>query len=652
MDWHNSLPTYPLNLGGKVIVLEAEPGQNRSVLIQQWLQEVEVKGATNRFLICDCNESGSWAGVNDLLNAIVPEIQTLAPDLIIKHDYELVKVLPSLQRKISVRHLTLTDAPLADERVSFLPRDRVFRSIHGLVNLLAYWFKPSEHSSWVIACDCYNHASSLVRRFFVELMRRSAKDLNLTLLVATNPGASEAITNEFDSQTLGIGVKISLPCDQSTLVCEEEMARLAQEIESFVYQDPIELEIYLPRLIHYWLLSNKPEKALPYQMQACSNYMLQGFYEDALLYGEAALVQIERHCPEDVQKRWDISVNLHYCYVAMSRYMQSLQVIENAMAKTNAPEHFYKGYSLMSTLYSRYFKDKDLAKAEKYLELSLEQLSLVRLSEDKRIFITAINRRGLALIRHQQKRSDEALQLCWSSYEETNRYAGLDKYRPHQSLLLYNISLVHASTGSYEEALKYLTDALEIDPNDSDFYNHRGNIFLKIGRLDEAKKDYLKAIDLSPPYPGVWANLGQYYRLTGQITEAINSYSIALDLEPDHELALVGRAQAFEVLENPKAALADYSAVLVLKPNHPQLLAKRAMMNYHIGQLIEALSDLDNAISLSPANPTYYYNRAVVLTFMERFEDAAQDLQTYLLLDPNTEIRTEIESKLRNLQDK
>jgi Flp pilus assembly protein TadD len=46
---------------------------------------------------------------------------------------------------------------------------------------------------------------------------------------------------------------------------------------------------------------------------------------------------------------------------------------------------------------------------------------------------------------------------------------------------------------AYEEASAYSTEAMAMDPNYSEYYNERGNVYMEMERFDEAEWDYLRA---------------------------------------------------------------------------------------------------------------------------------------------------------------
>jgi tetratricopeptide (TPR) repeat protein len=649
MQWHTDIPQELFDQVGQVILLEAKPGRPRHDLLQRWLYTAQEQHAMTWLLSCDRAADGPWAGLKDLLDDLIPHLWVDAPELITRHDYELAMILPALRRKISVRNPTLTDQSTQSERTRNWPADRAYRIVHGLIDLLEEWHQRSACSSYIIACDYFDRSGALVRRFFRELIRRRGQQLRLTVLIAVDPGAGQEIADQFDERYPVRGIRLDLPSDPIIPIEREEMTRLAQELTQQVGEDAIELEIHLPELIRYWSFSDQPEKALTYQIGAFSIYNTRGFYEDALVYGEAALDQLERYHPDDMTRILTVYIKLYSSYLGLKRPFEALHISEKAIAMAKKPKDVVPWCYSIAMLYARFLPERDFARAEAYLEQGLEELARSDQPHHTKLFQAAFNRNGLALIRHFQGRPEEAIAICKSCFDQLNEHLAPGEHRLHRSVLLYNIAQVYASTGPYDDAVAYFTSAMAMDPNYSEYYNERGNVLLNMERLDDALNDYLKAVELSPPYAEVWTNLGQCYRLMGRMTEAIDAYSHALDIDPHQALSMVGRAEAFEALGQLDAAMADYNAALDLDPNRPLTLASRAILYYEAGRLQEALADLDRAIALSPETPDLYQNRAIALSDLQRFDEAANDLQTYLQLCPDAADCVEVEHKLSEL---
>jgi tetratricopeptide (TPR) repeat protein len=461
------------------------------------------------------------------------------------------------------------------------------------------------------------------RRFFDELVRRRGCRLRL-LVLATSP---------------------------SPPLHPEDPAAEAERLEVRVRDAPSELRLWLPALIRLWHKADRPEKALRWETQALQSYNVLGMYEDARVYGERALAAQKVHAPEDHDLHGRIFAKLFMTYLAlqMPEDARRLADVESA-GREHSPEWRAQFLYSIAMLYARYLPERDFARAEALLDQGLEELARADIAEEDRHFQRVFNRNGLAMIRHFQGRFQEAIDLCRTGYEELDRHLGPDQHKLHRSVLLYNIAQVHGAARADEEAIRYYSAAVEMDPGYSEYYNERGSIRLRRGELEAALEDYRRAIALSPPYYEVFANLGQCCRLLGRMEEAVSAYSRSLDLKPDQVVSLLGRAEAHEALGRVSEALADYEAVVRLKPDHWPALASRAVLHHASGRLSQSLADLNRAIELAPQRPDLYRNRAVALADLHRAVEAAEDLRSYLRLCPDAEDRSEVERDCRQLE--
>jgi tetratricopeptide (TPR) repeat protein len=650
MNWQQVSPQRSPETVNRVIVLEAEPGPARDAVIQQWLAEARQIGATCRLLNCAYTEGGIWAGIADLFQDLVPQIRERAPHLLTKHSYELCLVLPSLRQHLPVRNPTLTETASEKEKTRNFPADRAYRSLHGLIDLLDSWSQFSPGSPCAIVCDKYDQANSLVHRFFAELMRRRGQSLQLSLLVATTPGTGDATAHCFDPSVLVEVVLLDLPCTPRPLVSKEHMAQRAKELEGQMQQNAINREAYLPLLIHYWQQSESPDNALSWQIEAMHRYNHQGLYEASRVYSESVEAHLEHLYAEDEVQYYHASYTLYFCYVPIGEVGRAQRVLEELLARTTDRRRLPDLYYLIAMQYARYLPASDLTKAEEYLQRSLTLLPEIDLPDDERHFSTVFCWNGLAFVRLRQGRPQEAVDLCHKGITLLNEHLEPGRHRLHRSVLLYNIAQVYAQVGPYEESVTFFKQAMDMDPNYSEYYNERGNVYMSMGRLHEAEQDYFQAIELSPPYAEAWTNLGQCYRAMGRMADAAHAYSVALDLDPSMTLAIVGRAGAYTALDEVEAALADYDAALALDRAQPLVLASRAIIQYESGYVAAALGDLNEAVALAPEIPDLYRNRAVALSDLNRFEEATQDLHVYLQLEPDAEDRHEVEHMILSLQ--
>ena len=636
-----------------MLILEGHVGSARRTWLKDCLEEMGRWGARTFLLSCDFDSGGPWAGVNQFFLGLLPEIQAKRPDLIERHSLELVYVLPELRRTLTVQNPNLTDLAQGAEKTRNYPADRVYRNAHGLIDLLDSWKSATcPDTAWVIGCESLDNAGAIGGFFFRELMRRREKQLNLRLLASVEYGNGAAMQTSFSRNIPAQVLTLDLVPDAPTMINPSDAAQEASDIERRVGEDPLETKILLCDLIRLWQAAGRSDKLFRYRFFALETYNTAGLYADALRYGDALLDLAAEHAPGDDYFRWSILLKLIMSHLGLEDAESAIRLAEEEGQKLADRHADLRAdlYYLLAMFCSRFTKPRKLDDGEKYLELGLEALAEADMPDGQRYFKTVFNRNGLAMIRNFQQRHKEAIELCRAGIETLNAHLGAEEHRLHRSVLFYNMAQVYAVTGSHDEAIKYYSAAMEMDPNYSEYYNERGSVLLKLGRLDEARADYLTAIELSPPYFEVFANLGQCYRRMGAMELAIEAYSRALDLEPQQALALLGRAKAHEELGHRQAALDDYTAALRIDPGIWEALASRAVLHYEAGDLAASLADLDAAIQVKKDSADLYQNRATVLADLNFPTAAIADLQSALTVGVSDEDRIAIERRLQDLR--
>lgn len=638
---------------GQIFVVKAVPGEARKEALRKLAARADSEKCRVWVLPCSVPEEGIWAGLKTWLLDLIPVWEAAANDLIDRHDFELASVLPELRTKLKVRRLSLTDTSAPDETVRNYAIDRAYRIGQGLVDLLDEWHSRTDGAPWVVICDDFDQVGALVRRFFSELVRRRAGKLGLNLILATAPENADEVLAQFAPGMTVRVLSLDLAPDVRPRPSPAEMAERATMLEEAAGLDPLKIEIHLPKLIRCWSESDQPRRALRWQAMALGLYNHYGFYEDALRYSEPVQANLDLIAEKDgLFTRWNLVGSLFGCFAAVGQPERGYQVVkEEALDKIDDPGDLARICYVMAMLHARFLPEKDFGKAEEYLDRGLQHLEQAhRMPDRDRHFLRVFLLNGLAFVRHRQGRPFEAIELCKSGSEHLDRHLSPDQHRLHRSVLLYNAAQVYSALHLHEQAIENFSAAMSMDPNYSEYYNERGNVYLNMGRYEEAIRDYLAAIELSAPYQEVWTNLGQCYRLMGRLEEAVRAYSQALDLAPEALLARVGRAQALDALGHSRIALQDYDAALVLDPRQPLVLANRAAIRYDLGDRDGSFEDLDAAIALAPETADFYQNRAVVSASLGRQPEAARDLENYLRLRPDAEDRIEVAAKLVELR--
>lgn len=614
------------------------------------MEQAQAQDTKTYLLACAMEEDGPWTGLKTFLQTIIGQLTPDAQHIIQQHAYELAIIFPEMRTTLEVHNPTLTDLSSDEERTRNWPADRAYRIVHGLIDLTDEWAKLNHNTKLLIACDDFQRAGTLVRFFFVELLRRRGDQHHIALIVATDSPQSEEVQQQFEPTMIAQTITLSLPVDVPQHVDPIQMRQAAEELIQQIGSDATKREGHLAKIIRYWLLSDMPHKALPYQILALAVYNTQGLHADAVMYGEAARDQLRHWRPDDHESLLYTSLKLCTSYLGLRQTDKAFEIVTHSLQIATESRHIIPLCYQMAMLHARYLPERDLVKAEEYLERALAVIQEADLPPHEKFFQTAFHHNGIALLRYFQKRYDEAIAICKTCVEQLDRHLAPDEHKLHRSVLIYNIAQVYTSMERYDEAIYYYSATMEMDPNYSEYYNERGNIYLQMEQYDLAIADYTKAIALSPPYAEVWTNLGQCYRLMGKMEDAAVAYSRALDLDPKQTLALFGRAEAREALHQDEAARDDYATLLALDPTHVQALQHKAVDAYEEGNFPLALETLDTALAHHSNITELYWNRAIVLKELGRFTEAVSDVEAYLNGTLDDADRAEAEAELTVLQ--
>jgi len=123
-----------------------------------------------------------------------------------------------------------------------------------------------------------------------------------------------------------------------------------------------------------------------------------------------------------------------------------------------------------------------------------------------------------------------------------------------------------ARLGEFRAALGYFTDAINLDPNEADYYNDFGLACYELGLLAEARGAFQQVLNLRPESVLAYVHLGALANLTGLPAVAVNMLQRALSIdsqcaEAHSNLALLLRDQGL-----PKQSRTHYVRAMELKP--------------------------------------------------------------------------------------
>ena len=197
----------------------------------------------------------------------------------------------------------------------------------------------------------------------------------------------------------------------------------------------------------------------------------------------------------------------------------------------------------------------------------------------------------------------------------------------------YNRGIAYCEKGSYEEAIKDYSKAIELDGKFAHAYYGRGNVYYKKGANEEAIKDYSKAIELDGKFAHAYYGRGNVYYKKGANEEAIKDYSKAIELDGKFVHAYHGRGRAYCEKGLYEEAIKDYSKAIELNDKYTYAYHGRGIAYFKKGSYEEAIKDYSKAIELDSKFIPAYYNRGVAYFKKGLYEEAIKDFSQAIELD-------------------
>jgi TolB-like protein/Tfp pilus assembly protein PilF len=170
-------------------------------------------------------------------------------------------------------------------------------------------------------------------------------------------------------------------------------------------------------------------------------------------------------------------------------------------------------------------------------------------------------------------------------------------------------AVAYGTENDLDQAAKYVSQALRLDPTNTEIIGHAAWLAIMLGRTDDAIPLLEYVTDRDPVNPGALRRLGHAYSWTGRLDEAIASFRSALGLSPQYRNlnyslggALLSKGEAEEALDAMKRETGEAWRLLGL-----------ARVYHALGRTLD--SDASLAEAIAKYERDYAYNIAGVFAY-------------------------------------
>lgn len=187
--------------------------------------------------------------------------------------------------------------------------------------------------------------------------------------------------------------------------------------------------------------------------------------------------------------------------------------------------------------------------------------------------------------------------------------------------------------GDREKALKFFSNALELDPNDAMVYAERGKLYsLHDSKL--AAQDFDKAIQLSKEPNSAWLVLAAVAHLgTGNSKQCLAYLEQVKTADPKvKRLVIELRSKAKQQLNDLEGALKDVDEIIAMEKD-PKAFVRRGEILFAMKRAEEALKSINQSLEIKPTADAFTVKGAIAIE-QNHVDDAVADLGKALELDP------------------
>jgi tetratricopeptide (TPR) repeat protein len=220
------------------------------------------------------------------------------------------------------------------------------------------------------------------------------------------------------------------------------------------------------------------------------------------------------------------------------------------------------------------------------------------------------------------------------------------RYRPEHLKAIHSLNLAlgqaYQATQDFNKALKYITQAINLIPNDYVAYERLGNlhcVFLK--NYNQAVGAYARCFELNPRHPAGWINYGYSLSRIGKEQSAITVYEQALKLDSVESKALMYNNLGFGYLKLKKypQALLNLNKSIETDPDLPMAHISLGEYYLELKKYPEAVAKFDHALDMENISQheraVAFYNRGLARYRQKKLAEALTDLDKAVELEPD-----------------
>jgi tetratricopeptide (TPR) repeat protein len=189
--------------------------------------------------------------------------------------------------------------------------------------------------------------------------------------------------------------------------------------------------------------------------------------------------------------------------------------------------------------------------------------------------------------------------------------------------------------GNIKQALAFAREAIVINPEHAEAYNHAARALFNMRLTQEALTHFEKALSINPNYAEAWHNLAHLYRTIGNFDLSEQCYKNALKITPNYVSALVNYSILCIGSGRTAEALPMLEKALKINPSHAEAHLNAGICQHIARNYRSAEFHYRESIRLDPNNPFAFRHMGSMYNERSDTENATIHLKESLRLNPH-----------------
>lgn len=206
---------------------------------------------------------------------------------------------------------------------------------------------------------------------------------------------------------------------------------------------------------------------------------------------------------------------------------------------------------------------------------------------------------------------------------------------PLSAPALHAAGLVAYMKRDYETTITHISQAVQIDENNCQYFSNLGEACRRVGKLEEALDAFDKAIVLKPDFLKGHLGAGNTLRDMGKNKEAVSKFRLALAINPNFAEAYHYLGVTFIEQANLDDAVPVLRKAVALRPAYGEAQLTLASALEQSGKSTEALAIYQSILERDPDNVPVLNNVGNILKNLGRMDEAIEQYEKALEIDPD-----------------